>query len=370
MFEAVRRMIRGRKAPLLTYVIPNYRYEHLIGDCLASLLAQTRPDWRAIVVHQGPEEAIAPVLARHADPRITHLAFPGPVTTFKARRAGFEAVTTPYIAHIDADDMVGPRHAEHLLGAALRTGADIVIGNVETQHPDGNVVAGRKHTDWPAPLEGKGVEAALFMRDHSRSIIWDAVYRTDALRDTYAEIPQDFAVGYAEDTVLRLMLWSRGVSFVRVPEIVYRYRRHADSVTQRGGLDAALRRWKEARTAYGFLHDTFRADDRRMSEMPWLLEKVARSYRNSVAAHVWKLSGLAGLPEEEFQALFREVELDFMGEARSYRIEQGVRETLKKTRDRNAALQAKIARLEAEVARLGGEAAAAPDTARTESRPA
>ncbi|ROU01241.1 glycosyltransferase family 2 protein [Histidinibacterium lentulum] len=358
MISALARMFRGPKPAMLTYVVPNYGYEHLIGDCLASLLAQTRPDWRAIVVHQGPEEAIAPVLARHADPRITHLAFPGPVTTFKARRAGFEAVTTPFTAHIDADDMVGPRHAEHLLGAALRTGADIVIGNIETEHPDGSVVVGEKHTNWSAPMEGKGADAALFMRDHSRSIIWDAVYRTDALRDTYAEIPQDLAVSYAEDTVLRFMLWSRDVSFVRVPEIVYRYRRHADSVTQRGGLDAALRRWNEARTAYGFLHDTFRADDRRMSEMPWLLDKVARSYRNSVAAHVWTLSGLAGLPEEEFQALSRDVEFDFVREARSHRTEQGVRETLRKTRDRNAALRAKISRLEAEVARLRGDAAA------------
>lgn len=352
MFEAIRRMIQVQKAPLLTYVIPNYGYDHLIGDWLASLVGQTRKDWCAIIVHQGPEDLILPVLARFDDPRITVLPLPGPVSTFKARRLGFEAVTTSFVAHIDADDMVTPCHAEHLLEAATRTGADIVVGDVEFQQPNGEVKAGELHTTWQAPLSGTGLEAAEFMRDWGRSVLWDAIYRTEAVREAYAEIPSDMAVTYAEDTVLRMTLWTRDVSFVRVKELVYRHRLNPESVTRRKSWDDAMARWRDARRSFAYLYDSFRADPRRMAEMPWLLHKVVGGYQGSVFGQVWTVAGLGEIPKEAFATLSRDFDFELADTAASFRRRERDQADLTRARARNQKLTERIKRLEEKLAKL------------------
>ena len=281
MFEAVRRMIRGRKAPLLTYVIPNYRYEHLIGDC--PRLAP-RPDPPRLARHRRPSGPRGGDRGRssrrHADPRITHLAFPGPVTTFKGPprrvRGGHDPLTLPIST---PTTWSAPRHAEHLLGAApphrgrhrdramskpSTTGRQCGCG------PEAQPIG-------PAPLEGKGggsggSSCATTSRSHSS---WDAVYRTDALRDTYARDSRrtsPWVIGghrpapHALEPGRKLCPGARD----RLP--LSEATPTPSTQRRRSGRPPLSAAGKRPPPAYGlfFLHDTFRADDRRMSEMPWL----------------------------------------------------------------------------------------------------
>src|SRR5581483_1191472 len=110
-------MTPGRRA-VVTVLLPAFDAERTLGACLSSLLAQTEPRWRCILVDDGSRDAtLARARAFAArDPRIEvvateHRGLVAALTTALAR------ATTPFVARMDADDVMHPDRLRAQLAA-------------------------------------------------------------------------------------------------------------------------------------------------------------------------------------------------------------------------------------------------------------
>lgn len=95
-------------AALVTFIIPTINRPTLQRS-VESLLAQTNPDWEAIIVYDG-----IPVVNNFNDPRIKCISIPksGEIAgthgaAGSVRNAGIKLATTAYIGLLDDDDTLG-----------------------------------------------------------------------------------------------------------------------------------------------------------------------------------------------------------------------------------------------------------------------
>ncbi|MFN0132460.1 MAG: glycosyltransferase family 2 protein [Phycisphaerales bacterium] len=100
----------------LEFVVPAFDAEATLGATLRSLVAQTMPDWHAIVVDDGSRDRTAEVARKIADSRIRVLRQENRGLA-GARNAGFAAGDADAVCFLDADDAVDATFAERMLGA-------------------------------------------------------------------------------------------------------------------------------------------------------------------------------------------------------------------------------------------------------------
>jgi glycosyltransferase involved in cell wall biosynthesis len=101
----------------LSVVIPAYNSAETIAQTIASLQAQTLPDWEAIVVNDGSTDKTAAIVNQFAqqDARIQVIHQPQRgVST--ARNEGIRLAKFDWLLFLDADDWIAPDYMEKMLG--------------------------------------------------------------------------------------------------------------------------------------------------------------------------------------------------------------------------------------------------------------
>jgi len=116
---------------LVSVIVPVYQAASDLDECVGSLVAQVHRNVEIILVDDGSTDGGGPmcdVWARR-DPRVTviHAANGG---LSVARNRGLDAATGAFVSFVDADDVVSPQYVTTLLGAALSTGADVVLADL------------------------------------------------------------------------------------------------------------------------------------------------------------------------------------------------------------------------------------------------
>src|SRR5688500_18218683 len=99
--------------PTFTVIVPTYNQAAYLGSALDSLLAQTNPDWEAVVVNDGSTDATAEVMTAYAerDPRIRifHKKNGG---TGSALNEGLRQAQGKWICWLSSDDLFDKRKLE------------------------------------------------------------------------------------------------------------------------------------------------------------------------------------------------------------------------------------------------------------------
>ena len=115
--------------PLVSLIVPIYGVEPYIEQCARSVLAQTYENVEFIFVNDGTEDASMEILAgvlKDFTGRNVRIVNKENAGLPMARKSGLDVATGDYVMHVDADDWIEPDAVEKLVGAALRTGADLV----------------------------------------------------------------------------------------------------------------------------------------------------------------------------------------------------------------------------------------------------
>ena len=209
--------------PLVTVIIPAYNAEDYIERCVRSVLAQTHPALRLLVVDDGSTDRTGEILdaLSREDARLVplHVENGGPAA---ARNRALDTLgpETDYILFSDADDEMPP----DALAYALRegAGADLVLMGFSIVQPDGS------RRDYSEPLERLGPDtlgAALgrLYKANLLNQVWAKLFRASLILDAGIRFA-DYRWG--EDRLFVYDCLERACSVAVLPECKYRYLMH------------------------------------------------------------------------------------------------------------------------------------------------
>jgi glycosyltransferase involved in cell wall biosynthesis len=131
-------------APRVSVLIPTFEQAHFIRRALDSLIAQSLPDWEAVIVDDGSLdhtlEAVAPWLA---DPRIRYLRLAHNTGLGVALNTALAQSHAPLVAYLPSDDVYHRRHLEQLAacldGAPAAVLAYAGVRHHYNRHADGQI---------------------------------------------------------------------------------------------------------------------------------------------------------------------------------------------------------------------------------------
>lgn len=118
-------------SPAISVIVPVYRAERYLSDCVDSILAQTFRDFELILVNDGSPDNSGAICDAYAEKdsrvKVIHKANGG---ASSARNVGVEVAVGKYIGWVDADDRILPNMYETLYQLAEQYSADIA----DSQH--------------------------------------------------------------------------------------------------------------------------------------------------------------------------------------------------------------------------------------------
>lgn len=113
------------KKPIISIIIPVYKVEEYLAECLESILAQTFKDFEAVCIDDGSPDNCGKILDAYAlkDKRIKviHQENGGEAV---ARNRGLDEALGDYIYFVDDDDYLHPQTLEVLYSVLVRSGAE------------------------------------------------------------------------------------------------------------------------------------------------------------------------------------------------------------------------------------------------------
>ena len=191
----------------LSVIVPVYKAESYLADCVESLLAQTIGDLEILLVDDGSPDRSGEI----ADEYAVH--YPDKVKSFhvenggqgRARNIALPHAKGDYLGFVDSDDWVVPDMYEKLIGKCEETGADIAVCNCLEVFLDGRelVLPSRFQSHW---LSAAGSAC-------------NKVFRRELLGNT--RFPEGM---WYEDFYFSAMLMIRSGKIAYVDEPLYCYR--------------------------------------------------------------------------------------------------------------------------------------------------
>ncbi len=130
----------------ISIIIPCYKVERYLPECLDSVINQTFKEWQAICVDDGSPDNCGRILDEYAkrDDRIKviHQENRG---LSGARNAAYSSINTPYTMFLDSDDLLHYQALELAYNKIEETSGDVLWFDIE-EFNDG------KTMDLPPPF--------------------------------------------------------------------------------------------------------------------------------------------------------------------------------------------------------------------------
>lgn len=222
--------------PVVTVIVPGRDVADFAAEALASLRAQTFTHWRAVLVDDGSLDATGAIFADAAsDARFTLVRHDTPRGLGAARNAGLDRVDTPFVAFLDADDVMTPNALEILVGTLEASGSDIAVGAYVRLRPEprGGYAPGPVQP-WVAAATDPA-RTGTTLADHpevsGNIVAWSKLSRIELWRSHDVRFPEDMLY---EDQVVAQRLYAHARAIDVVPDVVVQWRERADgsSITQ------------------------------------------------------------------------------------------------------------------------------------------
>ncbi len=202
--------------PKISIIVPVYKGQRYLNECVDSILAQTYADFELILLDDGSPDNSGKICddyaTRDSRVRVIHKANEGINAT---RRRGVQEATGEWVAFCDDDDSMPIDALESL--AALTDGTDLVIG-----FPDEPV--NRK----PLSFEDCRINSITAKRFPPSP--WAKLYRRSLFNDHTFDFPRE--IDGEEDMIMNIRIM---FSLNRTPHIVfkkvYNFRRNTLSVS-------------------------------------------------------------------------------------------------------------------------------------------
>lgn len=197
----------------LTIIIPVYNSEKWILECIESIISQeTEYSFLAIFVDDGSTDRTAEILDRYLNSSFIKVIHQENKGYSGARNVALKEINSKYIMFVDSDDFLLPDAIQKLLSKAFLEDADIVEGNGYRFNENGRLGIIKKTNTIENYWGGPWMKVM-------KSSLWENLA---------------FPEGYLyEDTIIGSLIYPLANKIYFIPDEVYAYRIHKDSITQK-----------------------------------------------------------------------------------------------------------------------------------------
>lgn len=128
--------------PEISVIVPVYKVERYLAQCIDSILAQTFTDFELLLIDDGSPDRCGEICDEYARKdsrvRVFHQENAG---LSCARNTGLANSTGKYVTYIDSDDYVRSCYLENLYGAlpSNRSLKGVVVGGLDKMRPNGDI---------------------------------------------------------------------------------------------------------------------------------------------------------------------------------------------------------------------------------------
>ena len=212
---------------LISVIVPIYKVEKYLAQCVDSILSQTHKDLEVILVDDGSPDGCGAMCddyaKRDSRVRVIHKENGG---LSDARNAGLAVCTGDYIGFVDSDDYIAPDMYETLAAFAEKEDLDVAMCGVTRVWPDHKELS----EDF-APMvltDSNEIIYQLFVNPHNLSTpaVWCRMYRASRYKDLYFEKGR-----YMEDAYYTIPCIERARRFGIRCDHKYFYNHRDDSIT-------------------------------------------------------------------------------------------------------------------------------------------
>lgn len=192
---------------MFSIVVPIYKVEKYLPQCIESILGQTYPNFELILVDDGSPDRCGEICDEYAkkDARIKviHKENGGLVS---ARKAGLRQATHDYIVNVDSDDYVDSALLEKLLEVIKKYNPDVIaygctkvsedgafLSNLENSSEEG-LYTGQKLEE----LKGKLVYDKSIKHANSGSLLYSVVakaFKKASIEKSQYNVPEGINMG-------------------------------------------------------------------------------------------------------------------------------------------------------------------------------
>ena len=220
-----------KNSPLISVVVPVYKVERYLKDCIDSLLAQTYRNLEIILVDDGSPDncpQICDDLANQNEQiRVIHQHNQG---LSEARNSGLKASKGTYIVFIDSDDYIEDTFIEKLYNAIEHSNSDIGVCAFYYTSEDGKKDERLYHDPCPRYICMNAYEAIQDVFSYPNLLgvtAWNKMYKTNLFIDNDILYPKGML---HEDEFTTYKLLDNAEKIVYVDEPLYHYRQRGNSI--------------------------------------------------------------------------------------------------------------------------------------------
>ncbi|MFI6762774.1 CDP-glycerol glycerophosphotransferase family protein [Micromonospora sp. NPDC050417] len=211
---------------LISFVVPAYKVEGYLRECLDSILGQPFTDLEVIGVDDCSPDSSGEIFAEYAarDSRVTVVALPENVGLGEARNIGLDRARGEYVWFVDSDDWLAPDTLPTVARRLRETNPELLVVDHVRSYWDNSVLGSAMPEVFPTPPGA----TTFSLRERPELIgllhtAWNKVVR----RDFLVELGLRFGPGWYEDVSFTypLLLAAERITVLDLVCVNYRQRR-------------------------------------------------------------------------------------------------------------------------------------------------
>ena len=207
---------------LISVIVPIYKVEQFLEQCIQSIVFQTHKNLEIILVDDGSPDNCGKLCDEWAskDDRI-HVIHKSNGGLSDARNAGIEVATGDYIAFVDSDDWIAPDMYEKMLVEINKEKADICACGIMACYSDHQICLPVKN------FVGDSEKTLLMLYNDTAYPVsaWNKLYRSECWKN------MRFPVGkICEDAFTTYLQIDRAERIVQISDTLYYYRIRENSI--------------------------------------------------------------------------------------------------------------------------------------------
>ena len=258
--------------PVISVIVPVYKVEEYLDECIQSIINQTYSRLEIILVDDGSPDRCPEICddwaLRDKRIKVIHKQNGG---LSDARNAGLDICTGDYIAFVDSDDWIKPNMYQIMLDAILREKADLCTCNIISCYPN-------RQVSWGGKAYTVGDSEKMLDLLYSDSVFpvcaWNKLSRKELWKNFR------FPVGkICEDAFTTYLLIHKSERIVQITDALYCYRIRPQSIMTASFSKKNMDEEEAWRNNYEFVKEHY----------PQLYKKAFSFYLQSVNVLIRKI---------------------------------------------------------------------------------